>query len=151
VKRKCACGTILRRDNLDDECWQCEERSRLAALLPPVEPVGPPKPKPAGNPSGICKCGCGERTPISKHTRAAQNVAAGVPVHYKRGHGSERRGRTNGNSKLNAEAVIRMRREYARGGTSFRAIAEKYGCGEQTARQAIRGVSWSHVPMEDAA
>jgi hypothetical protein len=150
VKRVCACGTILRRDNDGDACWACDNRARLDAIKN-VAPVEPPKPKPAGNPSGICKCGCGERTPIARHTRAAQNVVAGVPVHYKRGHGSERRGRTNGNSKLNADVVIRMRREYARGGTSFRAIAAKYGCGEQTARQAIRGVSWSHVPMDEAA
>jgi hypothetical protein len=147
VKRRCACGTILNRYNSGDECWACEERARLDSLRPVVKP---PAPVSTGNPSGLCRCGCGGKTPIAKRNRHKDNVLAGQPVHYMPGHALQRMGRTNGNAKMTAATVIRMRREYERGGTSFRKIALKYGCGETTARQAIRGVSWSHV-MDEAA
>lgn len=131
---------------MEDDCYSCQEKARQQELQPVEKPE---KPKSVGNPSGLCKCGCGRKTPIATRTRNNENVVAGVPIHYCKGHANMRRGKTNGNRRLNEQLVIRLRREYAAGGKSFRAIARQYGIGEQTARQAIRGVSWSHV--KDAA
>jgi hypothetical protein len=41
---------------------------------------------PPPNPSGLCQCGCGERTPISKETRTATGNVRGFPVRYLTGH-----------------------------------------------------------------
>jgi len=38
------------------------------------------------NPSGLCLCGCGEKTPICTHTRNKDGVVAGYPMKYVRGH-----------------------------------------------------------------
>lgn len=41
-------------------------------------------------PSGLCKCGCGQRTPLAKVTSKARGLVKGEPTHYIRGH--QRRG-----------------------------------------------------------
>lgn len=147
MKRRCACGTILSRYNTSEECWPCDERRRRQAQ-PPIQ-TGKPQRTSTGNPSGLCKCGCGGRTPIAKRTRHVENILVGVPTHFLPGHGLNGKDRTNGNAKLTVEQVLRMRREYAAGDTSYHKIAVKYGVGEQTARQAIKGETWAH--LEDAA
>jgi hypothetical protein len=146
MKRVCACGTILNSYNDGDACWPCENRARIASLIIHVEPD-----RPTGNQTGLCRCGCGEKTPIAAKTRASEGIMAGEPVNYLPGHVNKLRGRVNGKSKLTDEIVIGMRREYARGGTSYRKIAEKHGVSEGAVRQAITGRSWSHVPMDEAA
>lgn len=37
-------------------------------------------------PYGYCKCGCGEKTAISKITRSARGYRKGEPIHYIHGH-----------------------------------------------------------------
>ena len=145
-RRRCACGTIISRYNTGDECWACEERARLEQIESPE----PPKPTSTGNPSGLCKCGCGQKTPIAKRNRHVENILAGVPVHYMPGHALINVDGTNSNAKLTAEKVVRMRREYAAGGINYREIARKYGCRKQTAIDAIKGKTWSNL-MDEAA
>lgn len=146
MKRRCACGTFLSRYNTGEQCWSCWERARLEQIESPE----PPKPTSTGNPSGLCKCGCGQKTPIAKRNRHVENILAGVPVHYMPGHALINVDGTNSNAKLTAEKVVRMRREYAAGGINYREIARKYGCRKQTAIDAIRGVTWAHV-LDEAA
>jgi hypothetical protein len=38
------------------------------------------------NPSGLCMCGCGQRTTISPVSRSDEGLIAGTPVKYIRGH-----------------------------------------------------------------
>lgn len=40
------------------------------------------------NPSGLCQCGCGQRTSISKYTNEAQERVQGQPIRFIRGHHS---------------------------------------------------------------
>jgi len=40
------------------------------------------------NPSGICWCGCGRKTPIAKHTKSRVNSVEGQHLRYCVGHGS---------------------------------------------------------------
>lgn len=35
---------------------------------------------------GYCKCGCGQKTPISKYTCARDNLIKGLPANFLRGH-----------------------------------------------------------------
>lgn len=42
------------------------------------------------NPGGLCKCGCGQRTNISKQTNARRGYVSGEPMDYIRGHSSFR-------------------------------------------------------------
>ena len=146
MKRRCACGTFLSRYNTGDQCWSCWERARLEQIESPE----PPKPTSTGNPSGLCKCGCGGQTPIAKRTRHVENILAGMPVHYIPGHALIRPNGTNGRAKLTADRVREMRREYAKGGLSYKEIARKYGCRKQTAIDAIKGKTWSNL-MDEAA
>lgn len=55
------------------------------------------------------------------------------------------RGEEHSASQLTAEVVLDMRlmREE---GHSFQVIADTYGCGKTTARKAVRGQTWSHLP-----
>lgn len=145
MKRKCPCGAFLNRYNTGEMCWPCEERERRKVGVKHIEP----EQRPLGNQSGLCRCGCGEKTPIAKKTRTSEGIMAGEPVNYLPGHINKIRGRSNGNSKLTDEIVLEMRREYARGGTSYRKIGAKYEISEGAARMAITGASWSH--LKDAA
>ena len=38
------------------------------------------------NPSGLCQCGCGQRTPIAKKTKAKHGHVAGRPVRFIHNH-----------------------------------------------------------------
>lgn len=38
------------------------------------------------DPVGLCECGCGQRTPISKKTRGERGIVKGQPVRFIRGH-----------------------------------------------------------------
>jgi hypothetical protein len=148
VIRICRCGTVLSRYNPENVCAPCQERDRLATLAQEREIVEDTRP--TGNPSGLCKCGCGEMTEIAKMTRTVDNIAAGMPLHFKRGHGNTHRGRTNGNSKMTEHLVREMRSVYAQGGTSYRLLAKTYGISESAVRQAIKRVSWAHI-LDEAA
>jgi hypothetical protein len=148
--KKCACGTLLSRYNPVDECWSCQERQRQTVGV--VHVLGDEKPVATGNPSGLCMCGCGKKTKVATRSRLSKNILIGVPVHYVLGHaGHDRRaGEMNGNVRLSESDVVEMRREYARGGTSFKKIAAKYGIADSTARDVIRGRLWAHV-LDEAA
>lgn len=41
---------------------------------------------PEPNPSGLCMCGCGEKTPIAKYTHLGQGVVKGKPTRFVRSH-----------------------------------------------------------------
>jgi hypothetical protein len=42
------------------------------------------------NPSGLCLCGCGRRTPIARQTSAASQMVKGMPTRFCRGHRANR-------------------------------------------------------------
>jgi hypothetical protein len=46
----------------------------------PDQPTGP-------NPSGLCMCGCGQRTSLSRQTDLKRGYVAGTPVRFCPGHG----------------------------------------------------------------
>jgi len=43
------------------------------------------------NPSGLCLCGCGQKTPIAAQTNKKRGHIQGEPCDYVRGHGTRRR------------------------------------------------------------
>lgn len=51
-----------------------------------------------------------------------------------------------GSTKLTAADVAAMRLRYAAGEAGFPALAREYGIGVRTALEAIRGLTWMHVP-----
>jgi hypothetical protein len=132
-------GTILSRYNFDDVCLPCQEKARVTGIQIDL--------RREDNPDGrLCECGCGQETPIATVTRSNRGEVKGKPVRYVRGHQRAR------GVKLTPELVRTLRREYGDGGViSFRAIGEKYGMREQTARDAIRRITWSHVEDGEAA
>ena len=42
------------------------------------------------NPSGLCMCGCGGKTPVAKHTSTADCTVRGLPIRFISGHGSRK-------------------------------------------------------------
>src|SRR5574340_735548 len=58
------------------------------------------------------------------------------------------RGERAGTSKLTAEQVNEMRRRYAAGGISFRAIGAEYGVVASTACSIVQVRTWRHVCSE---
>ena len=66
-------------------------------------------------------------------------------------HGTYPRGVGNANARLTEEIVLKMRQEYAEGGTSFEKIGEKYGVHFVTAWEAIKGRKWKHVQNSGVA
>ncbi len=55
------------------------------------------------------------------------------------------RGESNNHSKLTEEIVIQLRKDYFQNGYTFLALSYKYKHNKQTIRNAVRGISWSHV------
>jgi hypothetical protein len=142
VSRRCMnkdCTTILSRYNFDDVCLPCQEKARATGVMIELRRESNPDTR-------LCECGCGQETPIATVTRSIRGEVKGKPVRYVRGHQRAR------GVKLTPELVRTIRREYGEGGViSFRAIGEKYGMREQTARDAIRRITWSHVEDGEAA
>jgi DNA-binding XRE family transcriptional regulator len=53
----------------------------LTLLKPPVTPP---------NPSGLCMCGCGRRTPLAPQTHRKKGTVKGQPVRYMAGHNNRK-------------------------------------------------------------
>jgi hypothetical protein len=66
---------------------------------------------------------------------------------HKNGRGDDfkSQGEQHYNAKLNDDLVRTLRSEYATGGISVRALAEKHGIGYGCARSVIEGKNWKHV------
>ena len=64
---------------------------------------------------------------------------------HKDGHGTHLRGERGSATKLTDSKVAQMRREYSNG-ASINSIAKRYGISGTSARDAISGRSWSHIP-----
>lgn len=47
---------------------------------------------PEPNPSGLCMCGCGRRTPLARQTAPGRGLIKGKPVRYIEGHSSRKQG-----------------------------------------------------------
>lgn len=56
------------------------------------------------------------------------------------------RGVRHGMSKLTEEIVVRLRARHAAGGVSYAGIAKELGLDASTVSEAIRRVTWRHVP-----
>lgn len=56
-------------------------------------------------------------------------------------------GEKNAMARLTAEQVKEMRRLYAQGGMTQKAIGKLFGVSPMTASRAIRGESWSHIDV----
>lgn len=74
----------------------------------------------------------------------ADNIADMVARKRSRGK-SEQRGEANSTAVLTEADVLAMRAE-RRAGASFPAIASRYGVGDETARYAVQGRTWAHLP-----
>jgi len=59
-------------------------------------------------------------------------------------HGTTARGERSGKSKLTDRAVLEMRR-MRRWGSSYQAIADRFGVSDTVARFAIIGKTWKHI------
>jgi hypothetical protein len=141
INKSCATegGTFLSRYNFDDVCLPCQEKARSTGVVLELRSESNPN-------TALCQCGCGQETPIATVTRSIRGEVKGQPVRYVRGHQRAR------GVKLTPELVRTLRREYGEGGIiSFRALGEKYGMREQTARDAINRITWAHVEDEEAA
>jgi hypothetical protein len=60
-------------------------------------------------------------------------------------HGRAPRGSKHPNAKLDEKQVQAIRTEYATGGTTQRAIAEKYGIDKDTVCLIVNRKVWKHV------
>lgn len=63
-------------DRQSTHCWPCHRalrRQNVAHLTPP-------------NPSGLCQCGCGQKTNISPGTDIKSGAVIGHPVRFVKGH-----------------------------------------------------------------
>lgn len=58
-------------------------------------------------------------------------------------------GTKNGMSKLTEEKVITMRSDYKAKERTIKEISENYNVHYNTARKAIHGETWSHLPLAD--
>lgn len=160
MKRQCrGCKAYLRAMNPGPLCDPCdraiaekqieaarkeEERRRIRQAT--LARMAAERGEPAGNPTGLCRCGCGMRTPIATKTRASHGIAKGKPLFFIKGH------RTTGltATKLTAADVTAIRTRHARGETVTE-IARSYGLSRTPIQKILMGKSWRHVPLEDAA
>jgi hypothetical protein len=62
------------------------------------------------------------------------------------GRDADKRGELNGRAKLTAARVLRMRRLATNKRGSIAAIAKRFGLPHSSARQAINGNTWRHLP-----
>lgn len=65
-------------------------------------------------------------------------VRGGMPV-------GKARGSANSQAKLSEASVLEIREAYARGGTTYAALGDKYQVTWTTVRQIVQGKNWSHV------
>lgn len=70
--------------------------------------------------------------------RAIARVAEGT-------FGTSRKGSQSGHVKLREEDVLSIREEYSSGGTTFKALGERYGVTESCIYRIVRRRSWTHV------
>lgn len=70
------CGAPINDYNASGLCRSCALKARWARERPTVFP----------NPSGLCQCGCGQRTRIATTTIRSKGHVRGQPVRYLPGH-----------------------------------------------------------------
>lgn len=56
-------------------------------------------------------------------------------------------GERSGAAILNEESVREMRQMHATGNFTFGELGKRYGVGKETARMAVSGESWAHIPQ----
>lgn len=59
------------------------------------------------------------------------------------------RGESNGMARLTADDVCAARNERAINGTSYQALANKYGVAKKTIMEAVKGTSWKHLHLPE--
>ena len=59
--------------------------------------------------------------------------------------GTRAKGERNAAAKLTEDDVRTIRRLYAQGGYSYRALGRRYGVGFTTIRQAVKRQTWTHI------
>lgn len=59
------------------------------------------------------------------------------------------RGESNGRAKLTANDVYNARNERSLKGTSYQALAEKYGVAKRTIMDAVKGVNWKCIQIPE--
>jgi hypothetical protein len=69
------------------------------------------------------------------------------PMFNQQGNGAANAGRGEANhlSVFTDDQVLSIRKQYASGDISMRAIARQMGTGVSSTRKAIQGKSWSHL------
>ena len=77
-----------------------------------------------------------------EHLRVGSNSEN---VQDKVSRGRQQKGEEFPQSKLTEDAVRHIRRRYAQGGISQRALGEEYGVSAQTVSNVIRRKKWKHV------
>src|SRR5918993_3065803 len=95
------------------------------------------------NPSGLCMCGCGERTRIASQTHAALGHVKGQPIRYIKGHQARGRRRPAGATQYDStkeHSRNMQRRYYVISGEEYAAMLER-----QAGRCAICGMSADKV------
>ncbi len=65
----------------------------------------------------------------------------------KRPHGP--RGQEHGSAKFTNEQIVSIRQEYATGTTSYRKLAKKMGCSDDTIWKILTHKTWGHVKLRE--
>lgn len=77
------------------------------------------------------------------------NLSWGTPIENqddKRQHGTMQIGESHHGAKMTEAIVIKARRMRRETGMSYQGIADALGFSETTVKDAVRGITWCHVP-----
>ena len=75
----------------------------------------------------------------------AGTVQENVSDRERKGRNKPPKGACNGRAKLSEKDVLAARTERIDRGTSYQALAKKYGVAKKTIMDAVKGVNWKHL------
>ena len=88
---------------------------------------------------------CDNRCCINPDHLFAGTVQDNVNDRERKGRNKPPKGSENGRAKLSEKDVLTARTERSDRGTSYQALAKKYGVAKKTIMDAVKGVNWKYL------